>query len=96
MILSVPDLLFLDCVLEQDVNYNGENLLNKATKTHELCANLCADTILCAFWSWDSTGKMCWIKKSGAGREDKVGFLSGTPQCGEGEQCKKNLAKIKL
>ena len=95
MVLSVLSLFFLDCVLEQDVKYErGENLfspdgltLNKVTRNKEQCANLCADTIGCAFWSWDGQGgKMCFLKKSSARRVAGFeGFVSGTPQCGEGK-----------
>jgi len=71
---------------EDETDYHGNDLKKVTTKSAVACANACADTAGCKFWSWgsgdDEAANSCWLKTSDAGERKQVGRISG-PACRE-------------
>jgi len=73
---------------EQDVDYPGEDI--KATETTtwitkesaKLCQDLCATTAKCVFFTYSTSNKRCYLKKSKAAKTvPEVGAVSGPKKC---------------
>lgn len=74
-----------DCVLEDNIDYNkndlevGRNFVN-VEDAHE-CAKWCRKTQGCKFWTFQKAKKGCWLKHSNAGRRTHNDCTSGTKSC---------------
>ena len=80
------------CKIEENIAYDQNDIVVHGTrafphgtnsaKNRESCADLCASTEGCFFWTWTTKGDLCWIKNSKSGREVNVGAVSGNKKCG--------------
>ena len=41
------------CIIEQDTDFYGNDIINEETETSEACADFCASTSGGLFWTWD-------------------------------------------
>ena len=87
---------FSGCIIEDGMNYEGSNILEKPVESQKACSDLCASTAGGLFWTWAPSG-VCHVKNSDSGRKDfpdflsglqeilqEKGFASGNRQCGAG------------
>ena len=72
----------LECLIEHNIDYHGNTVINKTTTTHQDCADLTASTPGGLFWSWNTTRKHCYVKSSNAGALEHDHVISGTGKCG--------------
>ena len=80
------------CKIEENIDYNSNDIVVHGTcafphgtnsaKNWQSCADLCASTKACSFWTWSTKGDLCWIKNSNSGRKVNVGAVSGNKKCG--------------
>ncbi len=66
--------------LEEGIGYWGYDLPGSPFNVGrpEACAQLCANTAQCLYYSWDTcTKNQCWLKTSKAGRQVQMCTLSG-------------------
>ena len=72
------------CIIEEGIDYEGNDLLEKPVESQKACSDLCASTGGGLFWTWTPSG-VCHVKKSDSGRKaEGPGFVSGNHQCGTG------------
>jgi len=72
------------CITEKSVDYNGADIANpKIIGSQQGCANYCASTECCCFWTWNKQ-KNCFIKSSKGDRRENSGavLVSGNRGCG--------------
>ena len=51
------------CQVEQNYNYNGNDLSHAPSASGDACCATCQTTPLCKFWSWNrATDKDCYLK----------------------------------
>ena len=78
---------FSGCIIEDGMNYEGSNILEKPVESQKACSDLCASTGGGLFWTWAPSG-VCHVKNSDSGWKDlkwmEKGFASGNRQCGAG------------
>ena len=66
-----------------DIHYNAQDIRNEITDSWQACDSLCKAEPVCLVWTWNS-GKRCFLKKNGLGRETKTGgYISGKRYCGK-------------
>ena len=71
------------CIMEKHVGYKGNNIATSTTEeTAQACAERCASTQKCLFWTWGSSIKDCNVKSSDSGRRYNPNVISGTRACG--------------
>ena len=75
------------CIIEEGIDYEGSNILEKPVESQKACSDLCASTAGGLFWTWAPSG-VCHVKNSDSGWKDlkwmEKGFASGNRQCGAG------------
>ena len=78
---------FSGCIIEEGIDYEGSNILEKPVESQKACSDLCASTAGGLFWTWAPSG-VCHVKNSDSGWKDlkwmEKGFASGNRQCGAG------------
>ena len=70
--------------MEKHIGFSDPNA-NIATtfkESAQACAEFCASTDRCFFWTWSPGNKDCNVKKSDAGRRYNHDVISGTRACG--------------
>ena len=72
------------CLIEKNIDYFGNDIINGVTESHQECANWCLTTFNGNFWKWDPRDKRCYIKSSSSGRKHHSGAISGNRECGVG------------
>ena len=89
--------IFLGCVTEQNIDYNGNDIANQVLESVQACADLCASTPGGLFWTYSPTNKHCYIKSSNSGRTANAHSVSGNRECGsEGEKITKYFVYLDL
>ena len=71
------------CIIEDEINYAGNDLTNKKTEGYQECADYSASTPGALFWSWSKNSKYCYLKTSNAGKTVYDGLMSGNNKCGK-------------
>ena len=66
-----------------DPNANFDTAFKESAQA---CAEFCASTDRCFFWTWSPGNKNCNVKTSDAGRRYNHGVISGTRACGLSER----------
>ena len=74
------------CVIDKKTDYNGDDIKDhKRTESQQACADWCASTEGCCFWTWNKH-KECYVK-SGKGQKLKnSGAVSGSRGCGKNSE----------
>ena len=73
----------LGCIMEKHVGYPHQNIASSSMEeTAQACAERCASTEECLFWTWGSHRKDCNLKSSDSDRRFNGGVISGTRACG--------------
>ena len=71
------------CIVEKHVGYPDQNIAASSTEeTAQACAERCASTEECLFWTWGLHKKDCNVKSSDSGRRYNPNAISGTRVCG--------------
>ena len=74
------------CIIEDDINYPGNDLRNQTVESQQACADLCASTVEGFFWVWNKVGdNVCYVKSSTSERENNIGSMAGNRNCGRGK-----------
>ena len=74
--------IFLGCVTEQNIDYNGNDIANQVLESMQACADLCASTPGGLFWTYLPTDKSCYVKSSNSRRMAHALAVSGNRECG--------------
>lgn len=74
----------LPCTTEENIDYNGNDILNTKADDSQLCAKHCLDNQKCSFWTYRPSTRDCWLKHSKAGRMKHMDRISGNKACGSG------------
>ena len=71
------------CIMENDISYWGQDIAgNWELESTQACADFCALTSNCRFWTWIPDGNNCYVKSSNSGRKERIGRVSGNKECG--------------
>ena len=76
--------LLANCVTEQDIDYNGNDVNNGNSNRHsdvDGCRSSCHDIRAPYFTYQATTNKACWCKNTDAGRRSEAGPVSGNTAC---------------
>jgi len=80
---SCPDLTCTKgCIIEEKIDYHGNDIKRKTTKNQEECAAFSAATPGGHFWTWHKTTKTCFVKSSNSGKYAVGHAVSGNSECG--------------
>ena len=72
-----------ECVINEKTDYNGDDIKeHKITETQQACAERCASTEGCCFWTWNKH-KECFVKRSKGQQKGNKGAVSGNRACGK-------------
>ena len=80
--------IFSGCLVENNIVYWGNDIVNNFVETHQACADLCASTPGGLFWTF-TEDKLCYVKSSSSGKKTKQDRISGNRECKL--ICKKDL-----
>ena len=76
------------CIIEEDIDYNGNYIKPHGYRiimeSQQACADFCKTIMGGKFWSWSSGDKLCYVKSSSSGRKSVSGKVSGNRECGSG------------
>ena len=81
------DLVFLilpsssGCLIEPNVVYGGDDILNGVADTVQGCAALALQTEGAKFWTYLVESKQCLVKASNAERRASQDHMSGSANC---------------
>ena len=76
------DMVFSGCAIEHDIDYHGNDIVNKVLENIQACADMCASTSGGQFWTWKVADKTCYVKSSNAGALEHDHVISGSRKCG--------------
>ena len=62
-------------------DYYGNDVDTKDAETWSYCGELCEAEPNCSYWSYDPTGKKCWLKDSNNGDRGDGRRISGSRGC---------------
>ena len=70
------------CVIDDKMDYRGDDIKNKIVKNQDECAKFCAETKGALFWTYFDKIKRCWVKRANSKKIPDVRLVSGNRQCG--------------
>lgn len=69
-----------DCALQQDVDFDGNDLDTTTASSPQECCSKCANHTGCKYFTIEhASGGTCWLKSSDAGRRPYADHVSGQP-----------------
>ena len=74
--------IFAGCIMEQDIDYYGNDIVDQVVESMQACADFCASTGGGQFWTWNRGTNRCHVKRSKSGERSEVVAVSGNRYCG--------------
>ena len=75
----------VDCVIEDGYEYyiGDDKEYSDQWKNAEECADWCARSDTCQFWTYYRDYEMCWLMSSKDGKYVQAEYISGNKACGK-------------
>ncbi|KAL3660553.1 hypothetical protein V7S43_014308 [Phytophthora oleae] len=74
--------------VENNVNYNGNDVANRPSSAASGCCDICAATSICKAYTWTNyNGGTCWLKSAKGSAQTQTGAVSATLNGGSTSSC---------
>merc|ERR1712037_1002289 len=74
------------CIVKGSTDYYGNDITHTTMASVQACADFCASTLGCRFWTYNHHTKLCWLKSSRTGWTYVLDAVSGNRACGTSDQ----------